>query len=109
MTGFVMREVDIVFPAGTSQPTTLFELMGEQDPESAFATSDRRRQEAESWATCYALYRAGAWSAALEALEAFRSDAINVLLVDAYIQRCRDFIAHPPPKNWDGVYTFTNK
>jgi len=106
---FVLREIDVVFPAGTSQPTTLFELVGEQDENSAFAASDRRRTEVASWTKCYDLYRAGAWADALKALDAFRSEAINVALVDTYIQRCRGFVETPPPPDWDGVYTFTKK
>ena len=29
--------------------------------------------------------------------------------VQTYIQRCRKFIAHPPEKGWDGVYSFKTK
>ncbi|MFW5800269.1 MAG: tetratricopeptide repeat protein [Spirochaetota bacterium] len=26
-----------------------------------------------------------------------------------YIERCEEFIKNPPPKDWDGVFTFTTK
>lgn len=26
-----------------------------------------------------------------------------------YINRCEDYIANPPPDDWDGVYTMTTK
>ena len=26
-----------------------------------------------------------------------------------YLERCQDYIAHPPPEDWDGVYTMKTK
>jgi len=106
---FLFSEVDLVSPAGTSKPTKIFELLGETDDTAGFPPSTAKRREAESWASCYALYRARSWSEALAALRAHRDTAANPTLADTYIARCHEFISNPPPEDWDGVYSFKVK
>ena len=47
-----------------------------------------------------------------EAIGAFRG-ALEVVPLDGpsltYIDRCEDYLAEPPPDDWDGVYTLTSK
>lgn len=106
---FLFSEVDLVSPAGTSMPVKIFELLGDADGTAGFPASPAKRREAESWASCYALYRARSWSAALAALQAHRETAANTTLADTFIARCHEFIAHLPSEDWDGVYSFKIK
>lgn len=106
---FCVREVDIVSPAGTTKPIKLFELLGEADTEGTFPASLEIRQEIDDWNACYELYRSGKWTAALAAFENHLANASRQKLVEIYIERCRQFIAVPPEKGWDGVYDFKTK
>lgn len=106
---FCVREVDIVSPAGTTKPIRLFELLGEIDTGGSFPASPENRREIEDWNVCYEHYRSKRWVEALAAFEDHLEKASRQKLVETYIQRCREFIAHPPEKNWSGVYTFKTK
>ena len=106
---FLFSEVDVALPAGTSKPTKIFELLGEIDETSGGFPSSAKLSEAESWSSCYALYRARSWSEALAALQTHRVMAANPTLADTYVARCNEFIANPPPEDWDGVYSFKVK
>ncbi len=106
---FCVREVDIVSPAGTTKPIRLFELLGEVDAGSSFAASPEIRQEIDDWNACYGLYRSRSWTEALATFEDHLGKTSSQTLVEIYIQRCRKFIAHPPEKGWDGVYSFKTK
>lgn len=106
---FLFREVDIVSPAGTTQPTILYELIGALGTPGPLAASDAQHKDVTDWAACYALYRARAWAEALEAFQSYRRSARNTDLADTYIRRCEAFLSAPPPEDWDGVYGFTTK
>ncbi len=93
---YYLRRVDAVRLKGKELPTELYEVSVQESP-------------------VFAPYE--------EALDHFRqcrfveADAIFAELVERYNdppsrlfhQRCADFIAKPPPKDWDGVYTSLRK
>nr|WP_255456304.1 adenylate/guanylate cyclase domain-containing protein [Sedimentitalea sp. CY04] len=106
---FCVREVDIVSPAGTTKPIRIYELLGEEDDRGTYPASPEMKREVEDWNTCYALYRLESWTEALAAFEDHLGSSSSPMLVDTYIQRCRNFIAHPPDEEWDGVYCFKTK
>ncbi|WP_170478248.1 adenylate/guanylate cyclase domain-containing protein [Ruegeria arenilitoris] len=102
---FLLREIDIVIPLGTSNPSRIYELVCENGAN----VSDALKREVDSWETCYSLYRSAAWQDALNAFEKHRQLEKNELLVDTFIDRCNGFISQPPDSDWDGVYRFQSK
>ena len=106
---FCVREIDIVSPVGTTKPIRLFELLGELETGGSFPASANIRREIDDWNACYELYRSKNWTEALVAFEDHLGETSNETLANTYIQRCREFIAHPPEKGWTGVYAFKTK
>lgn len=100
--GFLFREVDLVSPAGTTEPTRLYELLAEEG-------SDAQRAEVAEWSACLESYRRQDWARALEAFCAHRAGSVNTALVDVYIARCEAFVQSPPDADWDGIYRFAKK
>jgi adenylate cyclase len=94
--GFVFREVDLVRVKGKYEPVAVYELM---------TTGE---ELAGDFAEGVALYRNREFAVALEhfsALAARTDDRASRL----YVERCREFIAAPPPEEWDGVYVAKSK
>ena len=106
---FVLRPVDLVSPAGTSHPITVYELLGEADDNSDFPVDVGRRQELEKWSLCYKLYRSGDWAKALAAFNQHRELAPDNMLSAIYLERCARFLEHPPIEDWDGVEKYKSK
>ncbi|NOD47252.1 MULTISPECIES: adenylate/guanylate cyclase domain-containing protein [unclassified Ruegeria] len=102
---FLLREIDVVVPFGTSKPSRIYELVCE----NGSAESDAKKRVIESWEACYSLYRSAAWQDALSAFEKQRKLERNEVLVDTFIDRCNAFIMQPPDPDWDGVYRFERK
>ncbi|NLI78495.1 MAG: GAF domain-containing protein [Candidatus Riflebacteria bacterium] len=101
---YLTREVDCLRVKGKQQPVWVHEVF---DPEAVpgsgfqdFLGHYRRGQQA---------YRGrdfpGAGRAFLEA-EKIRPDDH---LVKMYLERCEIFVDHPPPADWDGVWTMKEK
>lgn len=106
---FLLREIDLVVPFGTSNPSRIFELVGEFDGDNKLRLSDAKQRELESWRACYLLYQSGAWRDALHAFQEHKTLETNIILVDTFIDRCNSFIAQPPGPDWNGVFRFENK
>lgn len=88
----VTRELDLLRVRGRAQAVRVYELFGEA------GTLPPR------WAGRYAeglgLYRERKFEEALRAFEASPEDPAS----RAFVERCRAFLATPPPEGWDGVY-----
>jgi len=105
---FTFRPVDMVAPAGKTQPIGLFELVGDAG-HGVFSLDQAAVAELDDWKAAHALYQARDWPAALDALRALRQASTRPDLVDLYIERCERFIETPPPADWDGVQSYEKK
>ncbi|KJE33625.1 hypothetical protein UF64_17965 [Thalassospira sp. HJ] len=107
---FLLRYVDRVVPLGTSLPIDIYELIGDRD-DTTNALVDIAAQEIEiaTWDACMDLYHDQKWAAAHDAFKAHLGAATTPKLVEIYIERCREFVDHPPEKNWDEVNHLTRK
>jgi adenylate cyclase len=100
---FVVREVDWVRVKGKNEPIRIFELMAEGKPSEQFATVVKNFEEGfqlylkKDFRTAIAKFEA--------CLQARPEDGPSLV----YIERCHDFLAEPPPENWDGVYVMKTK
>jgi len=110
---FEMRELDTIRVVGKSEPVKTFELLGEtgKTPNLLVDIKNKFHEGLD-------LYKNMKWDDALktfrESLELeyerwpeLKGVKTNPSLV--YIERCENFKESPPPKNWDGVYTLTEK
>lgn len=91
------REIDLVAVKGKQHPVPIYELMVDDDGEvrSAFGNAFR-------------LYRNREFAAAeqmFDDLSDHKQDHVSSL----YAARCREFIAAPPPTEWDGVFVAKTK
>ncbi|HOV14332.1 MAG TPA: hypothetical protein PK771_08625, partial [Spirochaetota bacterium] len=49
------------------------------------------------------------WEESLKTFENLKSIKESDATVDIYIDRIKKFLVSPPPSNWDGVYTLSEK
>src|SRR4029077_10651838 len=93
--------------AGKTQPVRIFFLFGD---ETVRGTEVFTALESEHDAMI-AAYRAREWGAALEHLEACRSQAPEIIqgVYELYEKRITDLRADPPPADWDGVFAAETK
>ena len=93
---FTFREVDRVRVKGKQHPIVMYELM--------IANSDILPRFEEGLAR-YRVRDFIAARAIFEDLAAAHGDGPSRL----YAERCADYMEHPPPGDWDGVYTAKGK
>jgi len=91
------REIDLVAVKGKQLPVPIYELMVADDPSLRAEFGEALR-----------LYKNREFPAALEMFERLynqNNDNVSKL----YAGRCLDFIASPPPQDWDGVFVAKSK
>ena len=97
---FLLRELDLVTVKGKNEPKKIFELITEP-------VTDMVKKKLQHFADGRAAYIAGKWDEAIAHFKkalALGSDGPST----AFIERCEDLKAHPPP-HWTGVYEFKTK
>lgn len=97
---FVCRELDLIRVKGKERPVRIFELMGLKDQ-----VSEVTLKHLGVFQKGLELYRARNFLAATSQFRELLEDPP----AQAFLQRCERFIQNPPPAEWDGVYTFTEK
>jgi adenylate cyclase len=100
---FVTREIDWVRVKGKAQPVKIFELIAE-------GTAPSEAVEMIKWFNeGYHFYHEKNWEKGVgsftQALNVSPNDSCSKL----YLQRCTDFLHHPPPDDWDGVFIMKTK
>ena len=93
----LFREIDLVAVKGKQLPVPIYELMVSDDSMIRGVFGDALR-----------LYRNREFAASLpmfEDLSTQKMDHVSGL----YSERCREFIASPPPVEWDGVFVAKTK
>ncbi len=102
---FVCREVDRVRVKGKLEPVKIYELVAQK----ANFNDPTKEQVIEHFNKAYKLYMGKDFEsskAELEkALQLDPEDGPSIL----FMERVQDFIASPPPENWDGVFVMTTK
>jgi adenylate cyclase len=100
---FFCREIDWVQVKGKVLPVKIYELISEKKPNDNIIEMLKWFQEG------YQKYHEMAWAPAMDqfrkALLALPEDPVSQL----YVQRCEEFIAEPPPSDWNGVFVMHSK
>ncbi|UCD86585.1 MAG: adenylate/guanylate cyclase domain-containing protein [Desulfobacterales bacterium] len=99
-----VRELDNVLVVGKEEPVGVYELLGYPGE-----IDDRIKSVIEKYTRGLRAYRNQIWD---EAIGHF-SAALSIEPLDGpsqtMLNRCRDFKANPPDKDWDGTFTITTK
>jgi adenylate cyclase len=96
---FVFRFLDVVAVSGKGEAVRVHELVTAAGLAGPRAETIRRYEEA------LALYLRREFQAALALFEALAGDPPSAVLAE----RCRAFLASPPPEGWDGTWVATSK
>jgi adenylate cyclase len=102
--GLLSREVDLVRVKGKAAPVRLYEPLGfagEVDPQTVARSSEHL--------AALALFRGQQWDAAQSAFAALSRSEPDSVLYKLYLDRINAYRNDPPPADWDGVYTHTEK
>ena len=101
---FAYREIDRVKVKGKEQPITIYEPLGLRETLDA-----KWKDELKLLREALKRYRAQEWDLAeMNFLNLARSSR-SPTLYTIYRERIAEFRLHPPPRDWDGVYTHTSK
>jgi len=102
-------EIDRIRVKGRETPETVFALLGDARTLLEDETFSRLRAQQESFLQAY---RARQWSNAEQELQAMEPLAVPFAL-SPYLEKMRERLgllqADPPPPDWDGVFTATEK
>lgn len=109
---FEFRELDTVRVVGKSEPVKTFDLLGLKGE-----TAENLMKLQEVFHKGLACYKEQKWDEAIifftqsAELENIRNPELTLKTNPSkiYLERCEEFKKVPPPPNWDGVYTLTEK
>jgi adenylate cyclase len=99
------REVDRVLVKGKTEPVGIYEILDYHTEE----TFPDLMEALNHFKGGLERYRAAKWKQAMAAFEKAAKLNPEDKLPPLYIERCRQFEAHPPGDDWDGVWTLTEK
>lgn len=99
---FILREVDRVRVKGKKEPIRAYELMG-------FKTDTGLQDLAAHFDKGYRLYHEHRFAEAKDVFSQIEAMYPADKLSKIYKQRCEQFIANPPPPEWDGVFEMKTK
>jgi class 3 adenylate cyclase/ActR/RegA family two-component response regulator len=101
---FLCRSLDRVRVVGISSPLRLYEITGFRERASA-AEIDRLG----AWEKAVELFEKRQFRKAADIFSSLAEGGADDGMTKTYLHRCRDFIAAPPPDNWDGVNNLSRK
>jgi adenylate cyclase len=99
-----VRELDTIRVVGKNEPITVYDLLDRKNQ-----TTGPKAELIEWYHKGLELYKNRDFAAAIKMFEAGLAVIANDGPSSTYIKRCRDFIESPPPADWDGVFTHTQK
>jgi adenylate cyclase len=100
---FETRKLDVVQVKGKKKPVYIYELIFEKDK-----LSKKHRDFVKLYEESLELYFKKKWKDANKSFQAalkFKDDKASQVLID----RCKEFVKNPPPKEWDGVWEMKTK
>jgi class 3 adenylate cyclase/ActR/RegA family two-component response regulator len=101
---FLCRSLDRVRLVGISSPLRLYGITGFREKASA-AEIDRLG----AWEKAVELFEKRQFEKAADIFSPLAAEGADKGMAKVYLDRCRDFIAAPPPENWDGVNNLSRK
>ena len=102
---FTLRVVDRVTAKGKKLATTIYEVLDADDDD----VQEKKRATLARYEAALAAYHARRFAEGRDLLEALAKINPADHLVTLYLERCRAFVAAPPPSDWDGVVKLETK
>ncbi|GAC1612516.1 MAG: hypothetical protein NVS3B27_04790 [Novosphingobium sp.] len=99
----LVREIDRVRVKGKDVPAAVFEALDYRAGEAGLDAM------LDAYNTGLERYRSRDWMAAASGFEAALGRMADDQPSAIYLERCRAYAAAPPPEDWDGVFTMTQK
>jgi adenylate cyclase len=103
--GWRTRQVDMMRVKGKLQPVAVCEALDHHD-EQSFPKMERTL---EHYSRALELYRKREWNAAVKAFQAALQANPRDIPSKIHLERCQHYALEPPPVEWDGVWTLTEK
>jgi adenylate cyclase len=100
-----VRDIDKVIVKGKTQPVGVYEVLDYHTPQSF----PQLMEVVNYFGEGVRLYRQRDFATAIPRFESALARHPRDRLSDTYIARCRHMIDHPPPEDWAGVWTMTEK
>ncbi len=98
------RELDTIRVVGKNEPITVYDILDRKN-----MVTGKKADMINLYNKGLDLYKQRDFQKAVitfeSAVELFPQDGPS----QTYIKRCKEFINHPPPEEWDGVFTHTEK
>ena len=101
---FSLRELDRLRVKGKDEPVAIYEVLDVMPVEKQTII----QENIDTYLQGLQLYREQNWEESIQAFTAFQQ-VVNDYVSELYIQRCQYFLANPPPKEWDGIWTMQTK
>ncbi|MBF0124716.1 MAG: adenylate/guanylate cyclase domain-containing protein [Magnetococcales bacterium] len=98
------RELDTIRVVGKKEPITIYQLLARKGQTPA-PLSDIL----SSYNTGLDLYKAKDFESAKQQFEQVLQIVPEDGPAKTYVERCQEFLLHPPAEDWDGVYQLTSK
>jgi adenylate cyclase len=102
---FVGREIDCVRVLGRGEAVHLYELMAAREDGVDAETAALM----DGFALALALYRERRYGEAADAFQALVERHPQDGPAAVHLERCRGYVIHPPPAEWDGAHQLTSK
>ncbi len=103
--GIYARIIDLLRVKGKSQPVKVYELIGlKEEP-----LSIEQQEIIQYFEKGYQHYLDQNWDWAMNQFRQVLQINPDDGPARLYLMRCQEFIQHPPPRNWDGVFTLKSK
>ncbi|MBI4640472.1 MAG: adenylate/guanylate cyclase domain-containing protein, partial [Candidatus Tectomicrobia bacterium] len=97
------RELDVIQVKGKEKPTRIFEVVG------FHPLSHDQTVKVTLFEEGIHAYRVQQWEKAIRLFQQTLEKAPGDFPGQLYIHRCQEFMADPPPRDWDGVYIMKTK
>ncbi len=101
---FVTRLVDYAVLAGKEIPIQLYELVGCKEE-----VTEEKLQQIECYNSAFSCYNQRLFAEAVVILEELVSRTPSDRVPQILLERCRQYITHPPAHDWQGDYVLRRK
>lgn len=102
---FVLRELDIIKVKGKTEPIKVYELLAGDEKDLPESTKNLLKLYQQGLKK----YKMREWQESMKYLEKALELNKDDIPTQIYIERCKELIKNPPPNDWDGVLTLTEK
>ncbi len=101
---FSLRRLDRVRVVGVTTPIRLFELLG-----FSSETDEAGRKAIAEWEKAIDIFESGDFKSAGDAFQTLATADPGDGVAALYAKRCLEYLASPPPADWDAVCNLTQK